>query len=79
MLRGIFSFENIPPGIPWNLFGHVRLKNEKNGFGSVQKSIFYGSNPGKCYSEPYFSWHDTVKKLKILFLTVSDSQKYGYR
>ena len=35
------------------------------------KFIFYGSNFRKCHSEPYFSWRDTVEKLKILFL-------YGY-
>ena len=66
-------------GIPLGLLrypsAHITVENAKKGFVTVQKSVFYGSNSGKCHSEPYFSWSDTVKKSKILFLTVLDSQK----
>ena len=55
-------------------FHTCTVPKRKNGFGTVQKFIFYGSNFRKCHSEPYFSWRDTVEKLKILFLTVPDSQ-----
>ena len=63
-----FLQENIPQGLPKNPFG-------RNSFVTVQKFIFYGSNSGKYRSEPYFSWRDTVKSVKNLFLTVLNSPK----
>ena len=56
-------------------FRPYTVKKRKNGFSTVQKSIFYGSNPPKCCSEPYFSWYNTVKRSKNLFFTVPDSPK----
>ena len=64
-----------PAGPSTEPFHTCTVPKRKNGFGTVQKFIFYGSNFRKCHSEPYFSWRDTVEKLKILFLTVPDSQK----
>ena len=60
---------------PTEAFRPFTVKKRKNGFSSVQKFIFYGSNSGKCCSEPYFLWRNTVKRSKSLFLTVPDRPK----
>ena len=67
-----------PAGPSTEPFHTCTVPKRKNGFGTVQKFIFYGSNFRKCHSEPYFSWRDTVEKLKILFLTVTLDILYGY-